>query len=86
MNKTIPLTMNIVYDRIDKTEWFITPQEVIRTSPLNATKLILSKSKYTTDDDRSVEQKFDILKRNMSEERKKDGKIHRKRRKLSGNS
>lgn len=66
MNRTIPITMDIVYNKIDATDWLITPQEVTQTSHLNAMNLILMDSKYNNvKDDRSVERKFDLLKQNM---------------------
>lgn len=58
--------MDIVYNKMDATDWLITPQEVTQTSHLNAMNLILKDSKYDSiEDDKSVEQKLNLLKRNM---------------------
>lgn len=55
--------MDIVYNKMDATDWLITPQEVTQTLHLNAMNLILKDSKYDSIED--VEQKLNLLKRNM---------------------
>lgn len=66
MNRTIPITMDIVYNKIDILDWLITPQEVIKTSYLNAMNLILKDSEYDDiENNKNIEQKFDFLKQEI---------------------